>query len=125
MRQLFNPRKIPKIEILTEQQLPSILDLSSLKRKIAEHVERPVPERQCLSKDMVITQELQPPNLFKLIEASQTENGAVQKANVYAEILIEAYITYRTTDLENKRTSVALRRKTLLDRRGCCRGTGF
>ena len=35
------------------------------------------------------------------------------------------YVSYRTTDLENWRTSVALRRKTLLDQRGSCRRIGF
>lgn len=114
-RLLFNPRKIPKIEILTEQQLLSILDLSSLKRKVAEHVEMSVLEKQCLSTDVVITQERRPPNLFTLTAASQTENGAVQKANAYAEILIEAYVAYRTTDLENRRIAIAAQRKTLLD----------
>ena len=114
-RLLFNPRKIPKIETLTEQQLLSILDRSSLKRKIAEHVEMSVEEKQCLGKDVVLAQERNPPNLFTLTVASQTENGAVQKANTYAEILIEEYVAYRTTDLENRRTSVAARRKTLLD----------
>ena len=114
-RLLFNPRKMPKIEILTEQQLLSILDRSSLKRKIAEHVEMPIQEKQCLLQDVVIEQERHPPNLFTLTVASQTENGAVQKANAYAEILTEAYVAYRTTDLENRRISIASRRKTLLD----------
>ena len=114
-RLLFNPRKIPKIEMLTEQQLLSILDRTSLKRKIAEQVEMSVEEKQCLTKDVVIEQERKPPNLFTLTVASQTENGAVQKANAYAEILIEEYVAYRTTDLEYRRTSVASRRKTLLD----------
>ena len=114
-RLLFNPKKIPKIEMLTEQQLLSILDLSSLKRKIAEHVEMSDQEKQCLTKDVVIAQEHRPPNLFTLTVASQTENGAVQKANAYAEILIEAYVAYRTTDLENRRVAIASQRKTLLD----------
>ncbi len=114
-RLLFNPRKISKIESLTEQQLLSILDLSSLKRKIAERVEMPVEERESLPRDVVIAQERRPPNLFTLTVASQTENGAIQKANAYAEILIEEYVAYRAIDLEGRRTWVASRRKTLLD----------
>lgn len=114
-RLLFNPRKIPKIESLTEQQLLSILDRPSLKRKIAEHVEMTLAERECLSKDVTIVLERHPPNVFTLTVASQTENGAAQKANAYADILVEEYVAYRTTDLENMRTSVASRRKTLLD----------
>ncbi len=114
-RLLFRPRKIPKIEILTEQQLLSILDRSSLKRKVAEQVEMSEEEKQCLSKDVVLAQERNPPDLFTLTVASQTENGAVQKANAYAEILVEAYVAYRTTDLENRRIAIAAQRKTLLD----------
>ena len=114
-RLLFNPRKVAKIESLTEQQIMSILDRPSLKRKIAERVEMSLAEKQCLSKDVTIEQERHPPNLFTLTVASQTENGVVQKANAYAEILVDEYVAYRTTDLENRRTSVASRRKTLLD----------
>ncbi len=114
-RLLFNPRKVPKIESLTEQQLLSILDRPSLKRKIADHVAMSLDEKKCLSTDVVIAQERHPPNLFTLTVASQTEQGAAQKANAYAEILVEEYVAYRTTDLENRRTSVAARRKTLLD----------
>jgi len=114
-RLLFNPRKVQKIESLTERQLLSILDRSSLKRKVADHVEMPVRERQCLAFDVEIAQERRPPNLFTLTAASQTENGAVQKANAYAEILVEAYVAYRTTDLENRRVAIAAQRKTLLD----------
>lgn len=114
-RLIFNPRKVPKIESLTEQQLLSILDRPSLKRKIAEHVEMTLAERECLSKDVLIEQERHPPNVFTLTVASQTENGAAQKANAYADILVEEYVSYRTTDLENRRTSIASRRKTLLD----------
>ncbi len=114
-RLIFNPRKVPKIESLTEQQLLSILDRPSLKRRIAEHVEMTLAERECLSKDVLIEQERHPPNVFTLTVASQTENGAAQKANAYADILVEEYVSYRTTDLENRRTSIASRRKTLLD----------
>ena len=114
-RLLFNPKKVPKIESLTEQQLLSILDRPSLKRKIAEHIEMSLEERQCLTKDVEVVQERHPPNVFTLTVASQTENGAAQKANAYAEILIEEYVAYRTTDLENRRVSIAARRKTLLD----------
>jgi len=114
-RLIFNPRKVPKIESLTEQQLLSILDRPSLKRKIAERVEMSLAERECLSKDVLVEQERHPPNVFTLTVASQTENGAAQKANAYADILVEEYVSYRTTDLENRRTSIASRRKTLLD----------
>ncbi len=112
---LFSPKKIPKIEILNEQQLLSILDRSSLKRKIADQVEMPVRERQCLVSEVGIKQERSRPSLFTLTVSSQTENGAVQKANAYAEILVEAYVAYRTTDLENRRIAIAAQRKTLLD----------
>ena len=119
-RLIFSPRKVPKIESLTEQQLLSILDRPSLKRKIAEHVEMSIREKECLSKDVMIEQERHPPNVFTLTVASQTENGAVQKANAYADLLVEEYVAYRTTDLENRRTSIASRRKTLLDQLAVC-----
>ena len=114
-RLLYNPRKVAKIENLSDRQLMSILNRPSLKRKIAERVEMPELEKQCLGKDVELVQERQPLNLFTLTVASKTEDGAAQKANAYAEILVEEYVTYRTADLENWRTSIASRRKTLLD----------
>ena len=114
-RLLFNPRKVAKIENLSDRQLMSILNRPSLKRKIADLVEMPDLEKQCLTKDVELVQERHPQNLFSLTVASQTEQGAAQKANAYAEILIGEYVAYRTADLENWRASVAARRKTLLD----------
>ena len=114
-RLLFNPRKVAKIENLTDRQLMSILNRPSLKRKIADQVEMPILERQCLTKDVELVQERHSPNLFSLNVASQSEKGAAQKANAYAEILIAEYVAYRTADLENWRASVASRRKTVLD----------
>ena len=114
-RLLYNPRKVAKIENLTDKQLISILNRPSLKRKIAEQVEMPELEKQCLVKDVEVAQERHPPNLFTLTVASQSENGAAQKANAYAEILIKEYVAYRTADLENWRASITSRRKALLD----------
>ncbi len=114
-RLLYNPRKVARIENLSDRQLMSILNRPSLKRKIAEMVDMPELEKQCLGKDVELVQERQPSNLFTLTVASKTENGAPQKANAYAEILIEEYVAYRTADLENWRKSIASRRKTLLD----------
>ena len=114
-RLLFNPRKVAKIENISDRQLMSILDRPSLKRRIVDHVEMPVEERECLLKDVEIVHERHPSNLFSLKVASKSENGAAQKANAYAEILIEEYVAYRTADLENWRASVASRRKTVLD----------
>ena len=115
-RLLYNPRKVVNVENLTDKQLMSILNRRSLKRKIADKVEMPILEKQCLTKDVDIVQERHPPNLFTLSVFSQSENGAAQKVNAYAEILIEEYVAYRTTDLENWRTSIASRRKTVLDK---------
>ena len=84
-RLLFNPRKVAKIENLTDRQLMSVLNRPSLKRKIADQVEMPILERQCLTKDVELVQERHPPNLFSLNVASQSEKGAAQKANAYAE----------------------------------------
>lgn len=114
-RLLFNPRKVAKIETITDRQLLSILDRPSLKRKIADQFEMSLAERECLGKDVTIVQERQPPNLFTLTAASQSEKGAIQKVNAYAEILIAEYVAYRTADMENWRISISSRRKTLLD----------
>lgn len=114
-RLLFNPRTVAKIENLTDKQLMPILDRPSLKRRIADQVEMSEREKQCLIADVEIVQERHPPNLFTLTVASQSENGAAQKVNAYAEILIEEYVKYRTKDLENRRVSIASERKTLLD----------
>ena len=112
---LYNPRKVADIETISDKQIMSILDRASVKRKIGEIVQMPFVERQCLAFDMKIKQEKKPTNLFTLTAASQSWEGAVKKANAYAELLIEEYTTFRSKDLETWKGSLADRRIGLVD----------
>jgi len=114
-RLMYNPRRVAKIEPISDKQLMSILERKSLKRRIAERVKMPRAEAECLGQDVTITQERRPTNLFTLTTASQSMKNAVLKANTYAEILINEYVSYRKRDLENWRTSVAVRHKELVE----------
>ena len=114
-RLIYSPRRVAKIEPISDKQLMSILERRSLKRRIAEFVKMPRAEAECLVQDVAIVQERRPTNIYTLTTASQTMKNAVLKANTYAEILIEEYVAYRTKDLENWRTSVADRHKALME----------
>ena len=114
-RLMYNPRRVAKIEPISDKQLMSILERRSLKRRIADIVKMPRAEVECLTQDVTIMQERRPTNLYTLTTASQTMKNAVLKANTYAEILIGEYVAYRTKDLDNWRTSVAVRHKELME----------
>lgn len=113
-RLLYNPRKVADIDTINDKQILSILDRTSLKRKIAEMVPMPYAEKECLTSDLTIKQEKKPTNLFTLTAASQSWNGAVKKVNTYAEVLIDGYTTYRAKDLEAWGVSLKDRKGKLL-----------
>ena len=114
-RLLFNPQKVSKLDNLSDKQLLSIIDRGSLKSRVHERLERTAPPGERLDGDMTIKQERHPPNLFTLTAEGATQKIATQKANAYAEVLVDEYVAYRTVDLENRRGSIEARRKTLMD----------
>lgn len=113
-RLLYNPRKVADIDTINDKQILSILDRTSLKRKIAEIVPMPYAEKECLTSDLTIKQEKKPTNLFTLTADSQSWKGAVKKVNTYAEVLIDGYATYRAKDLEAWGVSLKDRKEKLL-----------
>ena len=112
---LYNPRKVSGIETISDKQIMSILDRASVKRRIGDVVQMPLAERECLTVDMTIAQARKPTNLFTLTASSQTQEGAVRKVNVYAEMLIDEYTQYREKDLDAWRSSLSARRGKLLE----------
>ena len=112
---LFSPKKVLRVEAISDRQLMSILDRPSLKRRIADSVAMDGMERTCLSVDMKLEQAKRPTNLLKITAASRTLKGAVEKANAYANILIDEYVAFRTKDLDDWRVSLEARRKQLVD----------
>lgn len=114
-RLLYNPRKVADIDTINDKQIMSILDRASLKRGIANKVEMPLAEKECLAFDITIKQEKRPTNLFTLTAASQSWKGAVKKVNAYAETLIDEYAAYRAKDLKAWGASIQDRKAKLLD----------
>ena len=114
-RLLYNPRKVADIDTINDKQIMSILDRASLKRGIANKVEMPLAEKECLAFDITIKQERRPTNLFTLTAASQSWKGAVKKVNAYAETLIDEYAAYRAKDLKAWGASIQDRKAKLLE----------
>ena len=114
-RLLYNPRKVSSVETVSDRQLMSIIDRKSLKRRVGEKVQMSKAESECLTVDMKVTQEKRPTNLFTITSASQTWKGAVQKANAFADIIIDEYVAYRTKDLEDLSQALSDRRAGLME----------
>jgi len=112
---LFNPKKILRVDAPSDRQIMSILNRRSLKRRVAERVKMDDAEQACLAADMSLSQEKRPTNLFTIKAASRTMKGAVEKANAFAAILIDEYVAFRSKDLDDWRTSLEGRRKSLTD----------
>ena len=115
-RLMFAPKKIARIDPIGERQLMTILERSSLKRRVAEHVSMDEMEQMCLKSDMSIKQGKRQGNLLILTAASKTRKGAFAKVNAYADILIDEYVAFRSKDLENWRQSLDDRRKALVNK---------
>ena len=115
-RLLYTPRTIAKIEGPSDRQIMSVLDRRTLKRRVGERMPMADNERMCLVKDLEIRQERRPSNLFTVTAASGSWKGAVRKVNLYAEILIQEYVDYRTRDLENLTQSLHGREKGLVEK---------
>ncbi len=115
-RLLYSPKKIERVDAPNDKQLMSILERKSLKRRVGEKVEMSLDERMCLSSDMEIEQSRRPTNLYILTAASQTHEGAVEKVNAYAEILVDEYVAYRGKDLESWKQSLDTRRAAFVEK---------
>jgi len=113
---LFTPKKIAHIDAMGDRQLMTVLERPSLKRRVAERVQMDQAESMCLTVDMSIEQGRRQGNLFSLTAASKTYEGAVAKANAYADILIDEYVAFRSKDLDIWRVSLEDRRKGLVDK---------
>ena len=113
-RLLFTPKKISRVDPPSDRQLMTILERSSLKRRVQDRVEMDEMERMCLSSDMKIAQGRKQTNLFTLTSASRTRKGAFAKVNAYADVLVDEYVAYRSKDLEIWRDSLEARRKEQL-----------
>lgn len=114
-RLLYSPRKHARIANVSDWQLMAILESARFKRLVGDKVDMPQKERECLAADMEIKQEKKPTNIFQLKAASQSWQGAVLKANAYAEILIDAYVDDRNKELDRSRESVMASRAALVD----------
>ena len=70
-------------------------------------------ERTCLSKAMKVVQDRRQPNIFTLTATSKTRGGAADKVNVYADMLIDAYVAFRTDDLDYWKRTFEAKRKAV------------
>ena len=112
---LFSPQKVAKIDTISDRQLMSIIVRPSLKARVGTRLGLSASELKQLG-EMTITQERRPTNLFTLTATGPTRLAAIERANAYAEVLIDEYVTFRSYDLENRRTSLESRRRKLLER---------
>lgn len=111
---LFSPQKVAKIDTISDRQLMSIIVRPSLKARVGTRLGLTVPEIRQLE-DMTITQERRPTNLFTLTATGPSKQAAIERANAYAEVLIDEYVLYRSYDLENRRTSLEARRGKIME----------
>lgn len=109
----YMPRKVARVENLSDKQLFSILERPSLKRRVGTKLSLTHSERECLGIDLTITQERRPTNIFTIKANAGSQLAAISKANMYAKVLIDEYSDYRTRDLTALRESTIVRRDRL------------
>ncbi len=113
-RLLFSPQKVAQIENISDRQLMSVIERPSLKSRVGERLKLPEAQRGQLSGEMEIEQERRPSNLFTLTVTAPSRQEAIDRANAYAEVLVDEYVAYRSVDLERKHDSIEARRKNIL-----------
>ena len=111
----YMPRKVARIENLSDKQLYSVLERPSLKRRVGQTLSMSNEERQSLLIDIKITQERKPSNIFTLRARAPSKLAAITKVNTYAKILIDEYRTYRSRDLDALEESIKVRKGRILD----------
>ncbi|MBP5543230.1 MAG: hypothetical protein ILM98_04085 [Kiritimatiellae bacterium] len=111
----YMPRKVARIENLSDKQLFSVLERPSLKRRVGQTLSMSNEERQSLSVDLKIVQERKPSNIFTLRARAPSKLAAITKVNTYAKILVDEYRTYRSRDLEALEQSIRVRKGRILD----------
>lgn len=112
-RLLYTPRKVVRIESLSDKQLFTVIERDSLKRRVGQMLKLDEAECGSLQSDLEIVQERRPSNLFTLTAKSPSWVGAVKKVNAYAKSLTDEYVSYRAHDLGMLRDSINVRRKRL------------
>ena len=113
---MFSPRSTKKVQAMNDKHLNGILDRGSLKRRLGFTMdELPEKERNSLMSDLTIKQERKPSNFFTLTAFSGTQKAAIEKVNTYAEVLIEEYKTFRSSDLKQWNETLELRKQNLTD----------
>ncbi len=115
-RLIFSPKKIARIDAISDRQLMTILERPTIKRRVAERVKMDAMEDMCLSKDMKIEQGRRQGNVFILTAASKTYKGACAKVNAYADMLIDEYVSFRSADFDAWKKSLETRRKGFIDK---------
>lgn len=109
----YMPRKVARVENLSDKQLFSVLERPSLKRRVGQMLSMQREERESLTIDLKIIQEQKPSNIFTLRAHAPSKLAAITKVNTYAKILIDEYRAYRTRDLKALEESIRVRKERI------------
>lgn len=109
----YMPRKVARIENLSDKQLFSVLERPSLKRRVGKDLPMSREERESLAIDLKITQERKPSNIFTLRARAPSRKAAITKVNTYAQILVDEYRNYRASDLSALEESIRVRKERI------------
>ena len=112
-RLMFTPKRIAKIESMSDKQLMSILERGSIKREVAAHVKMDEEERMCVGASLTVEQNKRQHSVFTLTATSKTRQGAMDKVNIYAELLAEEYIKFRSADFGDWKKNIESRRDNI------------
>lgn len=109
----YMPRKVARVENLSDKQLFSVLERPSLKRRVGQMLSMPREERESLTIDLEIEQERKPTNIYTLRARAPSKLAAITKVNTYAKVLIAEYRDYRSRDLTALRESIGVRKERI------------
>ena len=112
---LYFPKKIAKIQSLDDRTLMQIFTRHSTYLKLCGELHLPGESVLSLIQSVEVTQHRRQTNLYTVTAADNRAEGAIQKANLFAELCIREYIAFRTDDLERHREVIMGRRLATQD----------
>lgn len=110
---LYFPRKSPKIQSLDDRNLMQIFTRYRMYLKLSDELHLKRGDILQLMPTIEVVQNRKQSNLYTIIARDNREDGAILKANTFADLCVREYIAFRSEDLK-KHQDVIVQRKAVM-----------
>lgn len=112
---IYTPKNSSKIKSMDNQEVLQVITRYTMFKKLADILKLSPAERARVAGDVSVEQERSQRNMFRVLARSADEEGAVRKANAFADLCLREYASYRTGDLESWLETILIRKREILE----------